>query len=516
MTVPHTHSMTRTTLRGYSGTLLSVSFLCALSASGRVAAADVADFAIGEHNICIVDTAGRLECNSNSNSRMIPADTGNTYIKVSSGGQHSCAITTAGEIECWGEANFGALNTPVSNFPFVDISSSEAHSCALDASGQVACWGLNSNGQTDVPDDNADFVAIETGTSGSCGIKSSGLAVCWSNSWPFTWIDAREDVIDIQLPQRENGDTACTVNEQGDVGCAATYGSVAPLDDGPYTKASSNAVMLCGLKTNGDMDCNLRDRTFVQTQSNIDLLASIEALPALIDFDTRYEYDYHMSFCGVDVNQQLHCLGDSLPADFLPGEPENLPVPTALSLNIYGSNVAELLWSADLSQIEGAPGQFRVYRNGEMVNQSYANASYLDRDFEEGVSYVYQVAYIAPDGMEGELSEPLSVNGEFSNPGGDGVVSPPNAAITLNDVVVSRYGEGSLELFWSRPAQPTRQYDIYRNGELLTSTPGPSYFDNQINATNAYQYTIVAIGSDGSILATGFAQAASLDGLQCY
>ena len=77
--------MTRTTLRGYSGTLLSVSFLCALSASGQVVAADVADFAIGEHNICIVDTAGRLECNSNSNSRMIPADTGNTYIKVSSG-----------------------------------------------------------------------------------------------------------------------------------------------------------------------------------------------------------------------------------------------------------------------------------------------------------------------------------------------------------------------------------------------------------------------------------------------
>ena len=512
----HIKTMTPKALWRHSGSLLSVTVLCALSVSGKAAAADVADFALGEHNICIVDTAGNLDCTSSTNPRMLPPDTGNTYTKVSSGGQHSCAITTSGEIECWGEANFGALNSPVSNVPFVDISSSEAHSCALDANGQVACWGLNTNGQTDVPDDNSDFVAIRTGTAGSCGIKSTGLVVCWSDAWPYTWFDGREGIIDVSLPQRQLDEAGCVVDEQGDAICGTTYGDVGQLDDGPYTKVSSNKMMLCGLKSTGDMDCNLNAYSVAQTDSNLELMASIEALPALIDFDTHYEGVYVTSFCGVDVDQQLHCLGERLPASNLPGEVADLPVPTDLSLSIYGENVAELLWNVDLLQIRGAQGQFRVYRDGEMVNQSYANASYLDRDFESGVPYVYQVSYIAPDGMEGDLSAPLSVNGEFTNPDGDEVISTPDEAITLSNVTVSRYAEGSLELFWDRPAQPTRRFDIYRNGELLTSTPGPSYFDSQINATNAYQYTIVAIASNGSILATGFAQVASLDGLQCY
>lgn len=497
---------------------VSLLFLIVVALAGltNAAAADVADFALGEHNICIVDTEGVLECSSSGTGRYLPPDTGNTYTNVSSGGQHSCAITLAGDIECWGNANFGVLDVPVSGVPFVDISSSEAHSCALDANGQVACWGLNANGQTDVPADNADFVAIYTGTVGSCGTKSSGITVCWSNAGLYSIYNEEDGFIDMHLPQRANGEGSCVVYEQGTVRCFYSFGAVAELDDGPYTKVRSNGVMLCGLKTDGDMDCNLRNRDFVRADINLALLAAIDELPALIDFDTRYEYDYHMSFCGVDVNQQLHCLGDSLPANSLPGEQAILPIPTDLSLSVYGDNVAELLWNVDLFQIQGAQGQFRVYRNGEMVNQSFANSSYLDRDFESGVPYVYQVSYISPAGMEGELSEPLEVNGDFVNPDIDEVVSAPTDDITLSGVSVSRYGDGSLELFWDRPDGSIRRYDVYRNGELVASVPGPSYFDNQINATNAYQYTIVAISNDGSIEATGFEQVASLEGLQCF
>lgn len=496
--------------------LLFLSIVFALTGIKTAAAADVADFALGDKNICIVDSAGVLECNSNDATRYIPPETGNTYTAVSSGGQHSCAITTAGDIECWGNANFGVLNVPVSNVPFVAISSSEVHSCALDANGQVSCWGLNTNGQTSVPADNADFVAIYTGTVGSCGTKSTGITRCWSNASTYELIDGQTGIIDIHLPQKHLGDGACVVYEQGTVRCYLSFGSVAQLDDGPYTKVSSNGVMLCGLKTDGDMDCNLRNRSFTRTDINLALLQGIEALPALIDFDTQFEYDYHMSFCGLDVNQQLHCLGDSLPANNLPGQQANLPVASNLSLSVYGNNVAELLWNVDLSEIRGPQGQFRVYRNGEMVNQSYANASYLDRDFETGVPYIYEVAYISPAGIEGELSEPLSVNGEFANPNGDEVISAPADELTLNGVIVSRYTSTSLELFWDRPSETTRQYHVYRNGTLVASVPGPSFFDDQINATNAYQYTIVAISDNGAIQATGFAQAQSYAGLQCY
>ena len=99
--------------RYYVASLLMVLVASALLGFKQAAAADVADFALGVNNICIVDTDGMLECSSNRADRFIPPATGNTYSKVSSGGQHSCAITQAGDIECWGDANFGVLNVPV-------------------------------------------------------------------------------------------------------------------------------------------------------------------------------------------------------------------------------------------------------------------------------------------------------------------------------------------------------------------------------------------------------------------
>ncbi len=497
------------------GTLATIAVFM-LSPMQSVFAADVSDFDLGEHNICVVDTNNNLECVSNEVAdRHIPPDTITKYTAVDSGGQYSCAITDAGDITCWGNANFGVLNSPISSVPFVAISAAEAHACALDSSGQVSCWGLNTNGQTDVPADNSDFVAIYTGSTGSCGTKSTGESICWSNTTPYTDINGRSGIIDMQLANK-NSETSCVVFNTGTHRCYGIYQGIDPLDDGPYTKVRSNSIMLCGLKTNGDMDCNLRDITRTRTPLNEALLADIEALPPLADFDTNFEYLYHMSFCGVDENRQLHCLGDSLPADRLPGEVADLPVPANLSLSVYGDNVAELLWNVDLSSISGAVGQFRIYRNGEMVNQGFGNASYLDRDFQIGLPYVYEVSYIAPDGMEGPRSEPLTVNAESSNPDVDSVINPVNPATGLTGLMLSRYGEGSLEIFWDRPAENIRQYDVYRNGALVASVPGPSYFDNQVNTTNAYQYTIAAISNSGEIKALGFTQVDSFSGFQCF
>ena len=98
----------------------------------------------------------------------------------------------------------------------------------------------------------------------------------------------------------------------------------------------------------------------------------------------------------------------------------------------------------------------------------------------------------------------------------DPVIDPVNPAGGLTGFMVSRYGAGSLEIFWDRSSQNIRQYDVYRNGALVASVPGPSYFDNQINATNAYQYTIAAISNTGGIEALGFTQVESFSGLQCF
>lgn len=484
-------------------------------------AANTTDFTLGIHNICAIDTDGRLECTTNESPQtFLPPDNGARYTQVSSGGAHNCAITTTGEIVCWGQNFLGQLDAPVSTVPFVAVSSSEGHSCAIDANGQVACWGLNSNGQTDVPQDNNDFVAIYTGTSGSCGTKSSGTTLCWSDTTPYVTIDGRENIIDLQLPQRTD-DLACYLESDGAINCTFNVLELGIPNNGPYTKIAGNRSIFCGLKPDGDLDCNLRATSSVNSNNNLATLAAINALPPLSDIEIRLAgrgNTANIHFCGVGVDGQLHCAGALLPANDLPGEQIALPVPTALSFNVYGDNLGELFWEIDTSGIDnGNRGQYRIYRNDELVSQSFANSSYLDTDFEVGVELRYEVAFLSIEGIEGPRSEPLLINGEFSNDNNDEQDTPSTNTL-LSELTVSRYGENSLELFWTPPthSEPTRRYDIYRNTELVTSVPGPSYFDDQLDATTAYQYSIIAVSNTGVIQAIGLINVEPHDALVCF
>jgi len=66
-------------------------------------AQNLADFSLGGHNICVVDTDGILECTTRFEADIyLPPDDGTLYTAVSSGDAHSCAITQSGELRCWG------------------------------------------------------------------------------------------------------------------------------------------------------------------------------------------------------------------------------------------------------------------------------------------------------------------------------------------------------------------------------------------------------------------------------
>ena len=56
----------------------------------------------------------------------------------------------AGEIVAWGWNNYGQCDVPTGN-DFIAIAGGHDHSLALRADGSLAGWGRNTWGQADVP-----------------------------------------------------------------------------------------------------------------------------------------------------------------------------------------------------------------------------------------------------------------------------------------------------------------------------------------------------------------------------
>lgn len=62
------------------------------------------------------------------------------------------------------------------------------------------------------------------------------------------------------------------------------------------------------------------------------------------------------------------------------------------------------------------------------------------------------------------------------------------------------YSDTAGEIFWTRAAasQSVVEYEIYRNGDLVATRDGTSYFDNTLMPNMEYRYHIVAIDVDGN------------------
>ena len=491
-------------------------FLTILAAIGlfssiapKASAQTTADFALGGHNICAIDTDGRLECTTLFNARTyLPLDDGTLYTEVASGDAHSCAITQAGDIRCWGLNNFGQSNNiPTSPVPFTSLSAGANHTCALDMNGEAFCWGLNTNGQTDVPIDNSEFASIHAGALGTCGLTATGNAECWGNDFVYTsTFIQRNSWTDFVFPSEGGFSPACGLTTGGFIECWSTSQDLPIPNNGPYTQIETGGIFLCGLPPSGNVDCTVRTFNNVTPTNNINLstLAAINALPPLVDFEVHSSGPSSGSFCGIDEEGTLICVGNGLPADSLPGEPLAIPQPFNLDFTIYSESAGELFWETDLTSFRSPVIGFNVYRNNELVSFTTGNGSYFDDSLAPNTSYTYEVAMVLLDGSEGLRSEPFTaLAGGAQTPPGNTNDAPD---YLLSNIELSRYSGSTLELFWDRPTSggAISHYDVFRNGEYLATTPGPSFFDNTVQSCNTYEYTIAAVLPNDQIAALGF------------
>lgn len=171
--------------------------------------------------------------------------------------------------------------------------------------------------------------------------------------------------------------------------------------------------------------------------------------------------------------------------------------PSNLNHLVYSKSAAEIFW--DRPTTFGLT--YEITRDGQVL-EATDGVSYYDNQLSAGTSYNYQVTAI---NLQGERSTPASVN--FDTQGG---TQPPTNIATPTGLRASVYSKKSAELFWDRTNTFGLTYEIARDGQVLKTTDGVSYYDNQLNAGTSYDYQVIAINLQGERSAPGLVSLSTL------
>lgn len=496
-------------LAGFIGLAAMSVFSNSATAQGFV------DLELGVQNICALDADGRLECTTSRDPNVfLPADDGTRYTAIASGNAHTCGITSTGDISCFGRNLFGQLNVPETDATFVDISAGEAHTCAIDSEMNALCWGLNTNGQTDVPADAVNLTSIYTSPTGSCAINVAGETLCWTDDPRLNTSAASVGYVQLTIEGEAAGAPACGLTADGAIECwggTRQFGE-APTG-GPYTQLASNAVMFCGLQADGQLDCLSTPIGNADYDARaLQVVAETELFPPLSTVDVSFSGFPGTSICGLGRDDgAVYCTPDYLPANTLPGATSSgLAAPTILDFVRYSGTAGELNWEPRLmDNINDVIAGYNVYRDGELIEFTGNRSSYFDDQLTVDFAHTYELAAVGVSGLEGPRSESISIpigNGSSNENPGSNPEDSMDAFGLSESMTFERYGDNSLELFWVRPGTFfSGTTNVYRNGALIGTTAGTSFFDDTISAGVDYHYTIVIVDRNSNLQAVAFA-----------
>ncbi len=166
-------------------------------------------------------------------------------------------------------------------------------------------------------------------------------------------------------------------------------------------------------------------------------------------------------------------------------QPVSLAAPEGLKASVYSSSSGEIMW--DRSPVFGM--RYEVSRNGTVLS-TISGISYYDDSLSAGTTYTYDVVAIDRDGNRSAASS-ISLNTS------GGSVTPTTVATPVG-LLASVYSSESAEIMWDRPDTFGLSYEISRNGDVLTTTTGVSYYDDSLEPASTYRYEVVAIDREGN------------------
>lgn len=158
--------------------------------------------------------------------------------------------------------------------------------------------------------------------------------------------------------------------------------------------------------------------------------------------------------------------------------------PTDLRAAVYSSTAAEIFWNR--SATRGL--RYKVLRDGDTLGET-DGTSWFDATLNGGTTYLYEVfAYDATS----RRSERVGVT----------LTTPPNASPSASfspaNLTAAVYSSTAAEIFWDRSRTFGMQYEVQRDGVVLDTIGGISWFDATLSAGTSYAFQVVAIDSSGN------------------
>jgi fibronectin type 3 domain-containing protein len=165
--------------------------------------------------------------------------------------------------------------------------------------------------------------------------------------------------------------------------------------------------------------------------------------------------------------------------------------PTGLTASATGPTSVDLSWSASSDNV--GVTKYYVLRNGAVIASVTAPAtSYSDNTAVAATSYSYQVT----------AADAASNTSTASNSATVTTPAPPDttAPAAPGNLTATAVSPSQVNLAWSASSDPSgiSRYDVYRNGQLLTSTKTTSLADATASAGASYSYTVKAIDGAGN------------------
>lgn len=191
----------------------------------------------------------------------------------------------------------------------------------------------------------------------------------------------------------------------------------------------------------------------------------------------------------------LNALGDVIAAamialttnDGTPSTNNPLDLLRDLSAAVYSSSAIELFWNADPVAFPNTLS-FLIYRDDELVGETDGR-SFFDEGLTPGTSYEYQVEYLLDSVSAQSDSITVTTNG-----------TAPAAAVLM--VTGEVYSSSAVELFWTPSSEGAVAYRIERDGDVLDTRDGRSFFEAGLDAATRYDYTVSELNASGDVLAS--------------
>lgn len=180
--------------------------------------------------------------------------------------------------------------------------------------------------------------------------------------------------------------------------------------------------------------------------------------------------------------------------------------PSNLTGSVYSSSTIEIFWLRASHSV--AVDVYEIFRDGELIATSQGN-SHVDRNLAPGTTYEYQVrARFADNTLSSSTNRFVLKTFQSSSvddsdfrpdppplPGSDPSISAPPAPTGLSGKVYSRQ---SLEVFWDRKSDPTLEFLVRLNGDVVARTDGTSWYTNQARPGSVNQVAIATIDPAGN------------------